>query len=208
MKLYADTTARRTRQIVWDVLAIAFIALWVWIGVQVHDAINQLGVVGTKMESVGSSLNGDLNSIADKLGSVPLIGDGIRAPFESAADAATSVEEAGTWQRETVEKIALFTSIGLVIGPIFAVFAIWILPRWWWVRRASRVQRAASAVGGVELLALRALVERPMDELLLEHPDPARAWREGDREVIAALARLECRSIGISTDLARSSVGA
>jgi hypothetical protein len=198
MKIYADAGPRRTRQLIWDLIALALIALWIWIGVKVHDAIAQLGVVGDKMAGVGTSLNGDLTSMADKLGSVPVIGGGIRAPFESAADAANSITEAGEWQRETVDHLALIASIALVIGPIVAILALWLIPRLLWVRRAYLTAAVAAAPGGEDLLALRALVTRPMAELLTVHPDPANAWRSGDRAAISALAGAQRRAVGLN----------
>jgi hypothetical protein len=198
MKLYADTSARRTRQIIWDVLAVLFIALWVWIGVLVHDAIAQLGAVGTQMENVGTSLNEDLTAMGTTLGGVPLIGEGIRAPFDSAADAANTITEAGINQRETVEQVALIAAMALVLGPITGILALWIIPRALWVVRAHRTAMVAAAPGGEDLLALRALTRRPMAELLAVHSDPANAWREGDPAVVAALATLERRAVGIA----------
>lgn len=198
MKIYADTGARRTRQIIWDAVAIALIALWVWIGIKVHDAIAQLGQVGAKMESVGTSLNGDLTSIADKLGSVPLIGDGIRSPFESAAGAANTITEAGEWQRTTVEHLATIASLALVVGPILAILALWLIPRVVWMVRARNTAAIARAPGGDDLLALRALVTRPMTELLSVHPDPANAWRAGDQAAISALAGAQRRAVGLT----------
>ncbi|MCR6713290.1 MAG: hypothetical protein NVV57_11640 [Demequina sp.] len=198
MKIYADAGPRRTRQLIWDLIALALIALWIWIGVKVHDAIAQLGVVGDKMAGVGTSLNGDLTSMADKLGSVPVIGGGIRAPFESAADAANSITEAGEWQRETVDHLALIASIALVIAPIVAILALWLIPRLLWVRRAYLTAAVAAAPGGEDLLALRALVTRPMAELLTVHPDPANAWRAGDRAAISALAGAQRRAVGLN----------
>jgi len=198
MKIYADAGPRRTRQLIWDLSAVALIALWIWIGVKVHDAIAQLGVVGDKMAGVGTSLNGDLTSMADKLGSVPVIGGGIRAPFESAADAANSITEAGEWQRQTVDHLALIASIALVIGPIIAILALWIIPRLVWVRRAYRTAAVAAAPGGDDLLALRALTMLPMQQLIRAVPDPAAAWRAGDRDAVAKLAALQRRSVGIN----------
>jgi hypothetical protein len=198
MKIYADTAGRRGRQIAWDVLGLLFLTLWAWFGVQVHDAIDQLEVVGVKMEGVGGSLNEDLTSIADTLGSVPLIGDGIRAPFESAANAATSIQEAGTSQREAVQTIALYTAIGLVLGPMLMVLTIWLAPRAWWIVRANRAARVAGTSAGIDLLALRALTQRDLSELLELEPDPADAWRRGDRVAIARLAALECEAIGLA----------
>ena len=198
MKIYADAPARRTRQILWDAGAVLTIVFWIWIGVQVYETIAQLGEIGTTMENTGASLAEDLTSMADTLGAVPLIGDGIRAPFESAANSATSIEEAGREQREKVEQVALVSSIAIVLGPVLLVLSLWLIPRVLFVVRAARMAGVAAAPGGEDLLALRALTRRPATQLLAIHPDPASAWRNGDLDAIAALAALERRSLGLS----------
>lgn len=49
----------------------------------------------------------------------------------------------------------------------------------------------------LELLALRALVTRPLPQLLRAHPSPGTAFRRGDPEAIRLLAGLELRSLGL-----------
>jgi len=41
------------------------------------------------------------------------------------------------------------------------------------------------------------LANRPLAQLRRVHPDPATAWRIGDRAVIARLAALELRDLGL-----------
>ncbi|MFY1621377.1 hypothetical protein ACN269_34425, partial [Micromonospora sp. WMMD736] len=55
----------------------------------------------------------------------------------------------------------------------------------------------ASTVAGEQLLALRALANRPLAKLAEVSPDPAGAWRREDPQVIRGLAALELRSAGV-----------
>ena len=55
----------------------------------------------------------------------------------------------------------------------------------------------AAAPPGEELLALRALANRPLQELRRVAPDPVRAWRDGDADAIRALAHLELVADGV-----------
>ena len=64
---------------------------------------------------------------------------------------------------------------------------------------ARTIPGSAARVRGVDtdLLALRAMTNRPVRRLLRVSPDPAAAWRRDDREVVHALAALELRSLGM-----------
>jgi len=197
MKLYADLPGRKSRQIAWDTVGLLLIVFWIWLGATVYHGVNELAAVGQQMESVGSSMSQSLTDIGDRLGSVPLIGDGIRAPFDSASDGALEIEQAGKDQQELVNNLAWITAIGLIIAPIVATLALWLVPRGIFVMRATRVSKLAATAGGDDLLALRALARRSLTELSSVGPEVAQRWRRGDAEVIASLAALEKRAAGL-----------
>jgi hypothetical protein len=50
---------------------------------------------------------------------------------------------------------------------------------------------------GEDLLALRALATRPLNQLAGLGPDVAGAWRRGDPATVSALAALELRDLGL-----------
>jgi hypothetical protein len=50
---------------------------------------------------------------------------------------------------------------------------------------------------GRDLLALRALASRPLDQLTRLGPDIAQSWRNGDASAVDALAALELRNLGL-----------
>lgn len=197
MRIYSDFPARRSRQILGDVLAVVGIALWVWFGVTVHATVDALASFGVQMEQAGGDFQGAMDDVGESLGGVPLIGSGIRAPFDGAASAGQSLAEAGRAQQEAVHQLALTLGIGIAALPILTILVLWLVPRIRFVRRAARVRAVAQAEAGVELLALRALATQKLPALQAVDADPLGAWRRGDAVVVRRLAGLELRSAGV-----------
>ena len=182
-----------------DFFAVVLLVFWIWLGAKVYHGVNELGAVGRQMESIGASLSQNLTDMGDTLGSVPLIGDGIRVPFDAASDSAKGIEQAGKDQQVLIDKLAWVTAIGLVITPIVVTLIAWLRPRWRFVKAATEVRALAATTGGEDLLALRALARRPLAELASVGPDVAQEWRRGDASVITRLAALELRDAGLVT---------
>lgn len=197
MKPYSDYIPHRLRQILCDLSAIGLIAMWVWVGRWVYDQVVTLTEWGVRMENSGAGFRRTMDDAGDSLGSVPLIGDGIRAPFDAASSAGADLEAAGQAQQEAFTTLATGLGVAVAAGPITAILLLWLVPRIIASVRAASAQRTAKADGGLELFAVRALLRQRPRALLRAHPDPAGGWRDGDPEAIAALARLELRSLGV-----------
>jgi len=197
MNLYSDFGPRRTRQIVGDVIAVAAIAAWVWLGVTVFQLVMNLSTFGKQMEDAGAGFEQTMTEVGENLGGVPLIGGGIRAPFDGASDAGGALEAAGQSQQLAVSQLATGLGIGIAALPILTILAFWLVPRIRFARRASRARAMVEAEAGVDLLALRALATQKIGALSSVGPDPMAAWRRGDETVMRALAQLELRSAGV-----------
>lgn len=197
MKVYSDFAGRRTRQIVSDVVALGAIALWVWFGVTVFHLVNGLASWGVQMEQAGAGFEGTMRDIGETLGGVPLIGPGIRLPFDGASGAGAALEAAGRAQQEAVFQLALTLGIGIPLLPILTILALWLVPRILFIRRASRAKAVVHADAGLDLLALRALATQKLSAITRIDPDALGAWRRGEPEVVRRLAQLELRSAGV-----------
>jgi hypothetical protein len=197
MKIYSDFAGRRTRQIVSDVVALGAIALWVWFGVTVFTLVNGLAEWGRQMQEAGAGFEGTMSDIGDTLGGIPLIGPGIRLPFDGASGAGSALEEAGRSQQEAVFQLALALGIGLAALPILMILVVWLVPRIAFVRRAGRATEVVKAAAGLDLLALRALTTQSLSAITAVDGDALAAWRRGDAEVVRRLAQLELRSAGV-----------
>ena len=197
MKVYSDYPARRTAQIVADVFSLGLIAAFVWAGLIVYGAIAVLAAFGKTIEDAGNGFEQTMADAGDTLGGVPLIGGGIRQPFDAASGAGTLLAEAGQAQQDLVNTAA--TIIGIVVAaiPILLVLWIWLRGRAKFARRATEARNLSRLPDGPDLLALRALVNADYRELHDIHGEPVDAWRRGEKKVVRALAQLELREAGV-----------
>lgn len=85
MRLYAQTPARRTRQILADLIAAALIYAAVKLALVVHDAIGRLAEPGRKAESAYNSLSGGLHDAGEAASKVPFVGGQLKKQLGSAA---------------------------------------------------------------------------------------------------------------------------
>jgi hypothetical protein len=197
MKIYSDFAARRTRQIIADVLALGAIGLWIWFGYTVFTLINNLAVFGVQMEDAGAGFRETMTEVGETLGGVPLIGPGIRLPFDGASAAGGSLEEAGQAQQEAVLQLATTLGIGTAALPVLTILIVWLVPRILFIRRAGRVKAIVTADAGLDLLALRALTTQKLSAITSIDADALGAWRRGEPEVVRRLAQLELKSSGV-----------
>ncbi|MFY1595727.1 hypothetical protein [Micromonospora sp. WMMD737] len=197
MKIYADRFPTAVRQLITDLLVVAWVygairgALWL------HDLVQKLAVPGQKLEGAGGGLADNLADAGGKVGRVPLVGDELTAPFERAATAARSLAEAGRDQQELVDQLALALAVAVLVFPLGLVFFGWLPLRVRWMRRAGSAAKLAAAPAGRDLLALRALATQPLGRLTRIAPDVAESWRRGDDATVDALAALELRHLGL-----------
>ncbi|WBB92184.1 hypothetical protein [Verrucosispora sp. WMMC514] len=197
MKIYADRFPTALRQLLTDLLVVAWVYATIRGALWLHDLVQRLAVPGQKLEGAGGGLADNLAEAGGKVGRVPLVGDELTAPFERAAGAARSLAEAGRDQQELVDQLALALAVGLLIVPLGLVVFGWLPLRVRWMRRASSAATLAAAPAGRDLLALRALAGQPLRKLTRIAPDVAEAWRRGDDTTVNALAALELRRLGL-----------
>jgi hypothetical protein len=79
-----------------------------------------------------------------------------------------------------------------------AIAGPWIFLRVRFFRRKWTALTLAATPAGEQLLALRALANRPLGKLAAVSMDPVGAWRRDDLIAIRGLANLELRSAGVA----------
>ncbi len=197
MKLYSDYPARRTAQISADVIALAFIALFLWIGTLVYVAIAVLAAFGRTIEDAGNGFEETMADAGEALGGVPFIGGGIRQPFDAASGAGTLLADAGQAQQDLVMTAALIIAVVVALIPILLVLWIWLRRRLRWARRATEARNLSRLEDGPDILALRALMNADYRDIRGIDREPDDAWRRGDKKVMRELAQLELRESGV-----------
>ena len=197
MRFYADRLPTAIRQLLTDLLVVIWVYAWIRAGLWVHDMVLKLGVPGQKIEGAGSGIADNLADAGGKVGRVPLVGDELTQPFTRAAEAARSLADAGREQQEVVGNLALVLAVLLTAVPLSLVLFLWLPRRLRWMRRAGVASKVRNAPAGKDLLALRALASRPLDQLAKLGPDIAQSWRNGDAAAVDALAELELKDLGL-----------
>ena len=197
MKIYSDYAGHRSRQILVDVLSLTAIAAWAWLGYTIYALVMNLADFGVQMEEAGEGFKDTMTEVGNNLGDVPLIGGGIRAPFDAASDAGASLESAGQAQQDAVQQLATGLGVGIAVLPILTILIFWLVPRIRFARRAGVAKQLVKSGASVDLLALRALANQKLAAIAAVDPDPAGAWRRSEPSVITALANLELRSSGV-----------
>ena len=194
MTWYAETPGKRTAQQLGDAAVVGWIALWLWIGDGVHDAVRRLAAPGIELEKAGNGLAGGLRGAADRAADVPVVGDELRVPLDTAAGAGDAVARAGVAQQEAVGTLAVVLALVIAGLPIAVAVLRWLPARLQWTRdmRAARALR-----GDVDLLALRAASSQPLHVLARLGPDPVGRWRRGEPDAAERLAALELRRLGL-----------
>jgi hypothetical protein len=195
--MYADRLPTAIRQLLTDVAVVIWTYAWVRAGFWLHDTVLRLGVPGRKLEGAGSGIADNLADAGSRVGRVPLVGDELTAPFTRAAEAARSLADAGREQQEIVGNLALVLALLLVAVPLGLVLFGWFPLRLRWMRRAGVATAVRDQPAGRDLLALRALATRPLDQLTELGPGIAQSWRDGDPAAVDALAALELRDLGL-----------
>ncbi len=195
--MYADRLPTAIRQLLTDIAVVLWVYAWVRAGRWVHDQVLRLGVPGRKLEDSGTGIADNLADAGGRVGRVPLVGDELTAPFERAAEAARSLADAGREQQAIVGNLALALALLLVALPLALVVFLWLPARLRWMRRAAVAVAVRDQPAGRDLLALRALATRPLNQLSKLGPDIAQSWRDGDAAAVDALAALELRDLGL-----------
>jgi hypothetical protein len=197
VKLYADAPARRGRQLLTDVLVVAWLWFWIWLAIKLYNLVEKLAVPGQKLAGAGDGMAGGLSDAGGKLDRLPAVGNGLASPFNKAADAARSLAAAGREQQQVVHDLAWALALLLLLVPVSLILFGWLPLRLRWIARASRASELRGGTAGRDLLALRALANQPLRRLARVDPDPVAAWRRSDESTVDALAALELRRLGL-----------
>ncbi len=195
MRFYAERPGRLMLQVIADLLAVAWVAGWVWLALEVREQVLGLQGAGEQLIKAGGNVSGTFNHAAGIASRVPLFGDDLAGALGRGSEAGQAITAAGRSQVEAVAQLAFGAAVATVALAVIPVLALWL---------SARVRYALAAAAAVavrssdkDLLALRALVGLPPRRLLRVSADPARAWRIGDAEAVDRLASLQLAKLGL-----------
>jgi hypothetical protein len=194
---YATTPARLLAQLISDIVVFLWTAVWVLVAIAVYDAVATIARVGRQVETGATGVAGNLSSAGDRTDDVPLVGDALTAPLRAASEGALDIAGAGHNLDTTASWLAWVLALAVAAPPILFVAMPWLFLRLRFFRRKWTALALAATPAGEQLLALRALANRPLAKLAAISADPVGAWRREDEAAIHGLAALELRAAGV-----------
>ncbi len=195
---YATTPGRLAAQLFSDFAIFLWSVIWLLVGTAVYDAISTIAEAGRQVEIGANGIAGNLASAGQGAQQIPVLGDAVSKPLASASAAALDIAGAGHSLDTTAGWLAVLLSLAVVAVPLLIVLIPWLFLRLRFFRRKWTVTGLAATPAGQQLLALRALTNRPPRKLAAISADPVGGWRHEDPTTIRALAALELRAAGIA----------
>jgi hypothetical protein len=190
--LYPELAGPRYRALVADLASIALLMLFVWAGVKVHDAVDQLAVLGEGVEATGSAVSSGFEEAAEAVDGAPLIGDDVADGLRSAGEGTGGeVEELGAQGKESVHDLANVLGFATFALPAALLLWLWLPGRIFQVRRlrwASSVLGDRATEERRRLVAMRAAFSLPYGQLLTYTRDPLGDLEDGRYDALVAAA--------------------
>jgi hypothetical protein len=191
-------------QLTADTAVVGWAAAWTWVAVHVHGVVLGVASVSFRLRDGAGGISRNLDSAGKGVDRVPLVGDSLSTPLTSAGGAADTVAGAGGQLGEGISAAATPIAVAVVAATVLPLVVPWFVLRWRYARRAGASMDLSVTGAGARLLALRAIAGQPAHRLARVDPDPVAAWTRGDPTVIAELADLELRRLGLRGRAARA----
>lgn len=197
MRIYAQRRGQLAGQLAGDVAVAVWTVAWAVVGVLVDASVSALAGPARDTARTARDLAGQLGEAASSAGQVPGVGEQLRRPLDAASGSLGDLVATADAQAASIERLAAVLGWLVFLIPVTTVLLVWLPRRVRFVRRARAAQRFLDAQPDLDLFALRAMANQPMHVLAGISDDPVRAWRQGDRRVIDALAEVELRQAGL-----------
>jgi hypothetical protein len=176
MRLYPQLPIRRTATLAADALLVVLLALFVWLGIQVHDAVDELAVLGKGVRDAGLGIQSGLESAGDAVSATPVLGERLSRELHEIGDATGGeVARAGRAGEDRVHRLANLLGLVTTLIPSGFLLARRLPSRIRQIRRLSAASRALA--GPLEderrrVVAMRAALSLPYGFLLGYTRDP------------------------------------
>ena len=208
MAIYSTRSGRLAGQIFSDLFVLAWSIGCGVVALLVNQVVAAVAVPARGTARTATRLMDNLRQAAEQAGRVPAVGEDLRQPFDSASDTLGDVVASANSQVESIERLALVAGWLVFLIPVALVVALWLPRRVRFYRQAKASQAFLDSTADLDLFALRAMASQPLYVLAGVSDDPVRAWRDGDREVIDALAEIELRRNGLRMPKNRAELAA
>ena len=191
MRVYPDTADDRGRAVAKDALVLLTLIVLAWLALKVHDAVDQLAVLGTGVRDSGEAVQSGFGAAADAAGGLPVVGGDVEDALRDAGSGTGGeVAQAGSDGEQKVHDLA--NLLGLLFFAIPAsILLIATLPgRIRQFRELNATERLLDITSDERrrLVAMRAAFSLPARDLARHTKDPLGDLAEGRYDPLIAAA--------------------
>lgn len=191
-RAYPGSPARRRTALTADVLCVAMLALFAWLGWRLYLRVDGVGSLAVGVQHAGQSVSDGFSGAADAVAGVPLVGDALAGALSSAGGATGgNVVELALQGQHAIHVTALFAGWLAFLLPA-AVLVLSYLPGR--VRQVRTADLATAMLRGGDadrqrLLAMRAAFGLPLRQLQRFTDDPLGDLAAGRYDRLVAALR-------------------
>ena len=107
MRLYPDTADDRGRAVAKDALTLLTLFVLAWLALKVHDAVDQLAVLGSGVRESGEAVQTGFEKAGEAASGIPVVGDDVEGALRDAGSGTGGeVAQAGSDGEEKVHDLA------------------------------------------------------------------------------------------------------
>jgi hypothetical protein len=192
MRIYPDTPNDRGRAVARDALTLLALFVLGWLALKVHDAVDELAVLGTGVRDTGNAVQTGFETAADAVSDVPVVGGEVGDALRDAGSGTGGeVAEAGREGEERVHDLANLLGVLFFAIPASILLLTTLPGRIRQVRELNAAQRLLAEPASEErrrLIAMRAAFSLPARELARHTQDPIGDLEIGRYDALIAAA--------------------
>ncbi|GAA1396973.1 hypothetical protein [Luteococcus peritonei] len=198
MRVYARPGWRMARQLLADLAVVAWLVGWALVGRWLCRLLQTMEQPARRSAETAQQMAEQMEQARGRVAGVPGIGDELASPFGSLVGGLDQMVTQAQDQVDLIHRMSLVAGWLVFLLPALSALAWWLPRRARFVRRAAAARAFIDADADLELFALRAMANLPMDQIAQISPDPVGQWRAGNSDVIRALAARELERTGLA----------
>ena len=192
-RLYPGSPARRRASLIADVLTVAFLVLFAWVGWRLYLRVDAVTALAVGVQDAGSSVQDGFRSVAGAVDGLPVVGSSLGDALTSAGGlTGGNVVSLGAQGEAAIHRVALIAGWLVFLLPSAVLLFSYLPGRFHQVRIASIGERMLDDAGDPErqrLLAMRAAFSLPLDVLARYTDDPMGDLKQGRHDRLLTALR-------------------
>jgi hypothetical protein len=176
MRIYPDTPNERGRAVARDSLTLLALFVLAWLALKVHNAVDELAVLGTGVRDTGTAVQDGFGAAADAVSDLPVVGGEVGDALRDAGSGTGGeVADAGRAGEERVHDLADLLGFLFFAIPASILLVTTLPGRIRQVRELNAAQRLLAEPASEErrrLIAMRAAFSLPARDLVRHTKDP------------------------------------